>query len=100
MALCNFIRGTRAKYEALTSRDADAIYFLTDTGEILINNVNYGSSSENTNLINEKFKAVDYNVTTGELTFTKGDETTVNITLPVLKIVKLDSASEGAAASY
>lgn len=100
MALCNFVRGTKAKYTALTSIDANAIYFITDTGEILLNGVNYGSSDAILDLIAEKFKAVDYNAATGVLTFTKGDDTTATVTLPVLTIAKLATAEEGYSASY
>lgn len=100
MAYCNFARGTKAKYTTLTSIDADTIYFITDTGEILINGVNYGSSDTILALIDEAFKEVDYNKTTGVLTFTKEDGTEATVTLPVLTIKKLDTAESGYSASY
>jgi len=121
MTLVKFITGARAKYDALASKETGAIYFLTDTGEIIKDGVNYGTSSDTAALINEKFKDASYDSSTGNLVFTKGDGTTVEVAIPkevkinandtilsydsdglkaTVSVVKLATASDGYASSY
>ena len=36
MALCKFLRGTQANYDAIATKDANGVYFCTDTGNIYL----------------------------------------------------------------
>lgn len=69
--MIQFYRGLKSQYNYPTSLQ-DAIYFATDTGEILVNGVNYSTDGQ-------KVKDVTYNGTSNILTFTKADDTTVII---------------------
>lgn len=73
--MIKFYRGLRASYSY--SQDGplqDAIFFATDTGEILINNVAYGIDTE-------KIKDVSFSTDTNIITFTKADDTTYQVDL-------------------
>lgn len=67
MATIKFIRGLRATYSATTH--ADAIYFATDTHEIIVNDVAYGISAA---LANSVVTGVSYGSDTNKLSFTTG----------------------------
>ena len=54
MALVKFYRGTREKYDA--GSHADGVYFSTDTGEIIMNDVAYGYNAAD----HREVSAVDY----------------------------------------
>lgn len=68
--MIQFLRGLRAKYSSATM--ADAIYFATDTGELLVNGVNYGADQV-------KLKDVTFDTAHNKLTFTKGDDTIFDV---------------------
>lgn len=71
--MLQFYRGLKSKYEYPTnSKLQDALFFATDTGELLLNGVNYGVDTE---------KVKDVNVAEDVLTFTMADGSTkvVNI---------------------
>lgn len=81
MALVKFIRGTKSSYNALSSKNSDAIYFLSDTQEIIMNGTSYGTSSSLQSLINQSVKSADYDATTGTLTLTTNGGSTTSVTL-------------------
>lgn len=71
--MVKFFRGLRANYtytESNPGNFADALFFATDTGELLMNGKLYGSDGE-------KVKDVQYNSATNTFTFTKADGSTV-----------------------
>lgn len=71
--MIKFYRGLRAGYNYPTSL-TDAIYFATDTGELLMNGVSYGIDLE-------KVKNVEWAASSNTLTFTKADDTQVIVNL-------------------
>lgn len=82
--MIKFFRGSKALYKP-TVEHKDGIYFATDTHELLVNNVAYGMSAEGiedlTNLVNEKVKDVEF-TSPNIIKFTKGDGSSVTVTLP------------------
>lgn len=69
--MIQFFRGLKSQYNYPTNTQLqDAIFFATDTGELLMNGVNYGIDLE-------KVKDVSFNNTTNTFTFTKADGTQV-----------------------
>ena len=71
--MIQFYRGLRSSYDYPTNTKLqDAIFFATDTGELLVNGVNYGIDSQ-------KIEDVQFDETTGILTFTKGDGSTLQV---------------------
>lgn len=73
--MIKFFKGLRAKYTYPTNTElTDAIFFATDTGELLVNGVNYGVDTQ-------KVKDVEFDGNTNTFTFTKGDGTTVSANL-------------------
>lgn len=79
--MIQFFRGLKAKYNYPTNTNlTDAIYFATDTQEILVNGTSYGGGISNVSLSNENI-----------LTFTKADGSSVTIDLnDTLYISSLD----------
>lgn len=67
MATIKFIRGLKATYNAETHKDA--IYFATDTFEILVNGTSYGASKA---LSESVVTGVSYGSDTNKLSFTTG----------------------------
>lgn len=67
MATIKFIRGLKGTYNAETHKDA--IYFATDTFEILVNGTSYGASKA---LSESVVTGVSYTSTTNKLSFTTG----------------------------
>lgn len=82
--MIKFFRGSKALYKP-TVEHKDGIYFATDTHELLVNNVAYGMGAEGiedlTNLVNEKVKDVEF-TSPNIIKFTKGDGSSVTVTLP------------------
>lgn len=82
--MIKFFRGSKALYKPAVEHK-DGIYFATDTHELLVNNVAYGMSAEGiedlTNLVNEKVKNVEF-TSPNVIKFTKGDGTSITVTLP------------------
>lgn len=73
----NFLRGVRALYTYSpdsVSKFTDALYFATDTGELLMNGTRYGIDGE-------RIKNVEFDDSTNTFTFTKQDDTTVVVNL-------------------
>lgn len=71
--MIQFYRGLKSKYTYPSNTVLkDVVYFATDTGEILVNGINYGSDTE-------KIKNVEFNSSTNILTFTKADNSTVKV---------------------
>lgn len=71
--MIKFFRGLRASYTYTENNPGnllDALFFATDTGELLLNGKLYGSD-------NEKVKDVAFDSTTNTFTFTKADGSTV-----------------------
>lgn len=68
--MIQFYRGLKAKYNAATMQDA--LFFATDTGELLVNGVNYSVDQV-------KLKDVAFDTSVNKLTFTKGDDTTFEV---------------------
>lgn len=69
--MIQFFRGLRSKYNyPSNSALQDAIYFASDTGEILVNGVNYSTDSQ-------KVKDVEFDSSNNILTFTKADDTSL-----------------------
>lgn len=81
MSLVKFIRGTKSSYNSLSTKDSDAVYFLSDTQEIIMNGTSYGASSSLQSLVNQSVKSADYNATTGTLTLTTNGGSTTSVTL-------------------
>lgn len=75
--MIKFFRGVRANYNYNTENPGnllDALFFATDTGELLLNGKLYGSDGE-------KVKDVKFDSSTNTFTFTKADDTTVVVNL-------------------
>lgn len=73
----NFLRGKRVLYAYSSdtpSKFNDALYFATDTGELLMNGTRYGIDGE-------RIKNVEFEDSTNTFTFTKQDDTTVVVSL-------------------
>lgn len=71
--MIKFFRGLRASYTYTTENPGnllDALFFATDTGELLLNGKLYGSDGE-------KVKDVEFDSSTNTFTFTKADGSTV-----------------------
>lgn len=71
--MIKFFRGLRASYTYTTENPgnlSDALFFATDTGELLLNGKLYGSDGE-------KVKDVEFDSSTNKFTFTKADGSTV-----------------------
>ena len=71
--MIKFFRGLRASYTYTTGNPGnllDALFFATDTGELLLNGKLYGSDGE-------KVKDVEFDSSTNTFTFTKADGSTV-----------------------
>ena len=80
MAQVKFFRGLAEKYNASTH--ADAIYFATDSGELILNNVKYGFSTENSALLANAVTGVAW-TSPDTLTFTRGNgKEYVNVVFP------------------
>lgn len=79
--MIQFFRGTKTQYNYPTNTNLkDAIYFATDTKEIIVNGTSYGSGVSNVSLSDENI-----------LTFTKADGSSVTIDLnDILYISALD----------
>lgn len=71
--MIQFFKGTKSQYTS-ASKQSGAIYFLTDTGEIIIDGVNYGVDLE-------KVKDVAFDSATNTFTFTKADGSQVTANL-------------------
>lgn len=74
--MIQFFKGTKSQYTS-ASKQSGAIYFLTDTGEIIIDGVNYGVDLD-------KVKDVNFDSATNTFTFTvlkNGVESTVTANL-------------------
>lgn len=75
--MVKFFRGLRASYTYTAENPGnllDALFFATDTGELLLNGKLYGSDGE-------KVKDVEFNSITNTFTFTKADGSTVVVNL-------------------
>lgn len=75
--MIKFFRGLKANYTYTTENPGnllDALFFATDTGELLLNGKLYGSDGE-------KVKDVQFDSTTNIFTFTKADGSTVTANL-------------------
>lgn len=75
--MIKFFRGLRESYNYNTENPgnlSDALFFATDTGELLLNGKPYGSDGE-------KVKDVKFDSTTNTFTFTKADDSTVTVNL-------------------
>lgn len=81
MSLVKFIRGTKSSYNSLSTKNSDAIYFLSDTQEIIMNGTTYGASSSLISLVNQSVKTADYDASTGVLTLTTNGGSTSTVTL-------------------
>lgn len=105
MAQVKFFRGAAASYNA--AKHADAIYFATDSHELILNEVSYGLSDDNAALLNNAITGVEW-VSPDTLRFTRGegkayveavfppaDETTAGL-MAVAHVVKLKGIEEGA----
>lgn len=98
-----FYRGLRASYNSVTH--AEGIYFATDTHEILVNGVNYGTD------VTKKIQDVKLNESANGLvvTYTTGESTTLLISKASVSVdglmskedkKKLDSLDESISNSY
>lgn len=105
MAQVKFFRGAAASYNA--AKHADAIYFATDSHELILNEVSYGLSDDNAALLNNAITGVEW-VSPDTLRFTRGegkayveavfpsaDESTAGL-MAVAHVVKLKGIEEGA----
>lgn len=73
--MIKFYRGLRASYSYQEEGPlVDALFFATDTHEIILNNVAYGIDTE-------KIKDVNFSSDTNIITFTKADNTTYQVDL-------------------
>ncbi len=75
--MIKFFRGLRANYTYTSETPGnflDALFFATDTGELLLNGKLYGSDGQ-------KVKDVEFDSTTNTFTFTKADGSTVIVNL-------------------
>ncbi len=71
--MIQFYRGLKSKYTYPTNSSLqDALFFATDTGELLLNGVNYG-------IDNEKIKNVSFDTSTNKLIFTKADDSVIEV---------------------
>lgn len=105
MAQVKFFRGNAANYSASTH--ADAIYFAKDTHELILNNVKYGVSEENSTLLSNAVTGVAW-TSPDTLTFTRGNgKEYLNVVFPpansttdglmaAAHVVKLTGIEEGA----
>ena len=55
-----FYRLKSAAYKAQTPKDANGIYFITDTHELIVNGVNYGMSSDLIDQLNGTIASVEF----------------------------------------
>lgn len=75
--MIKFFRGLRSSYTYTAENPGnllDALFFATDTGELLLNGKLYGSDGE-------KVKDVEFDSSTNTFTFTKADDSTVVVNL-------------------
>lgn len=91
-----FYRLSEAAYNAQTSKDANGIYFITDTQELIVNGVNYGMSKTLKDALNGAIATVTW-TSPNSIVFTnvKGNvETTVTIPDATISTSGLMSAAD------
>lgn len=102
-----FFRGLKSKYN--TTTHANAIYFASDTHELIMNNVSYGVDPTSSAILLSALTDVKF-VSPTTIQFTRGtgdSATTVNIELPIAdtsapglmttaQVIKLNGIEEGA----
>lgn len=105
MAQVKFFRGKLGSYNL--NDHADAVYFATDSHELILNNVKYGLSSDNAALLANAVTGVQW-TSPDTLTFTRGDgKAYLGVTFPTATesaqglmapahVVKLRDIEEGA----
>lgn len=91
-----FYRLSETAYKAQTSKDANGIYFITDTQELIVNGVNYGMSKTLKDALNGAIATVTW-TSPNSIVFTnvKGnEETTVTIPDATISTSGLMSAAD------
>lgn len=82
MAQVKFFRGVKANYDSVV-KHLNAIYFATDTQELLMGNKAYGMSSSNADILNSAFVNAQF-VTPTTVRFSRtGSNNYVDVDLPV-----------------
>ena len=102
MAQVKFYKGSLASYNSKWNVEGNsglsgAIWFTTDTNEIILNNVHYGLSSTDKTALNGAIKNAEW-VSPKTIKFTKvgGDEIVVNLPMASDKVAGLMSAADKA----
>lgn len=87
-----FYRLDEAAYKAQTSKDANGIYFITDTQELIVNGVNYGMSKTLKDALNEAIDKVEF-ISPNTIKFT-------NVGGTVEQTIELPNASKNTEGVY
>lgn len=77
-----FYRLDNAAYKAQTSKDANGIYFITDTQELIVNGVNYGMSKTLKDALNGAIDTVTWTSPNSIVFTTVGGTTETTVTIP------------------
>ena len=81
-SIVKFYRLDNAAYKAQTSKDANGIYFITDTQELIVNGVNYGMSKTLKDALNGAIATVEF-TSPNTIVFTNvGNTKELTISLP------------------